>query len=65
MSRPNGGGGIVAVSHRALSHALKDDLQETACEVAWLTDGQLERLIFACYRLADAAAAERNGRQAR
>jgi hypothetical protein len=58
-------GGIVAVSHRALSHALKDDDDMTAAEVAWLDNGQLSRLIWACHRLADAAAAELNGRMVR
>lgn len=56
-------GGFVAISHRALSWALRRDRQEIACEVAWLTDGQLDRLILACHELADVAAAELNGRQ--
>lgn len=34
-----------------------------ACEVAWLTDAQLNRLILACHELADVAAAERRGRE--
>jgi len=65
MAKPSSPGGIVAVSHRALSHALNRDPQMTACEVAWLDDGQLERLILACHHLADTAQAERNGREAR
>jgi hypothetical protein len=55
-------GGIVAVSQRALSRALKGDLDMCAAEVVWLEDGQLDRLILACHQLADAAQAERNGR---
>jgi hypothetical protein len=57
-------GGIVAVSQRALSDALRSDLEAAAGEVAFLSDGQLNRLILACHQLADAAAAELNGRQA-
>ena len=57
--------GIVAVSQRALSHALRYDPFKLAAEVAWLSDGQLDRLVLACHHLADAAQAERNGREAR
>jgi hypothetical protein len=58
------GGGIVAVSQRALSRALRNDGDMTAAEVAWLDDGQLGRLVWACHMLADAAQAELNGRAA-
>src|ERR1700677_4490577 len=55
MAKPSSPGGIVAVSHRALSHALNRDPQMTACEVAWLDDRQGESLILACHHLADTA----------
>lgn len=50
-----GSGGFVRVSQR----------EAAASSVAWLSDGQLNHLIFACHQLADAASAELNGRQPR
>jgi len=58
-------GGIVAVSQRALSDALRGDLEAVAGEMAWLGDEKLRRLVLACHQLADAAAAELNGRSPR
>lgn len=57
--------GIVAVSQRALADVLRGDLEAAAGEVAFLGDDKLNRLIFACRQLADAASAELHGRSVR
>lgn len=57
-------GGLMAVSDRALRHAIKGDEEMTACEVAWLDNGQLRNLIEGAKVLLKAAECELVGREA-
>lgn len=57
-------GGLMAVSVRALKHAIRGEEEMAASEVAWLDDGQLRTLVSGAVLLVKAAECELMRREA-